>query len=226
VWLSVQSPLAGDSGIILGVLCLILAVAIVTFTLTTRRATIRARELVIRQWARLHGAALLDARELEPIPAHLAIFGRFHPITKRAIAGPIWTLAELTTIGPAEAKGKTPRWRVLAYRLPDNSAPWPATGLRPAAHVVSLTDLFDLSSYPSISSGDQFMIFGADSAAAQALADSRVQSMLPPDIGLLLSDRQLLLDFSCRKFEIGQWQQALAIAEPLAEKLAKLGAAS
>ncbi|HUB24321.1 MAG TPA: hypothetical protein VL992_02750 [Tepidisphaeraceae bacterium] len=226
MWLSVQAPLAGESGVILGVLLFILAISIATFTVTTRRATIRARELQIRQWARLHGAALLEPSQLVRTPPHLAILEPYRPSVKRALSGPIWTMAELTTIGPAEAKGKTPRWRLLAYRLPDTSPPWPATGLRPAAHVVSLTDLFGLSSFPSISFGDQFMIFGAESAAAQALADSSVQTMLPPDIGLLLTDRQLLLDFSSRRFEIGQWQQVLAIAEPLAEKLAKMGAAS
>jgi hypothetical protein len=213
--LSVVDSLNEESPIVLATLGLILLASIATFSIITRRFTIRARELAIRQWARIHGAAVVDVRQIQKFPPRLEMLKSFNPRLRMLIEGPHWSLAELTTDAPAEAKGRTPRWRLLITELTDRSRTWPATGLRPVLHTVSLIDRLGLSSFPSLSSGDEFVIFGSESAAAEALAASAAQAVLPPEIGLVLIDRLLVLDCSCLKIQAGEWERMLNLAEKL-----------
>jgi hypothetical protein len=98
-------------------------------------------------------------------------------------------------------------------------APWPATGLRPAIHTASIIDLFSLSSFPSLTPGGRFMLFGSAQRAAEALAQSPARALLPPDVGLLLSGEYLILDFSSRPFDEIEFDRMIDLAKQLAGRL-------
>lgn len=209
-----------NSATVLGLLLLILAASLAVFSVITRGAASRGRMLAIGQWARVHGGKILDSHELNQIPRRLAMLVAYRPRFRLALEGSNWTMAEFTTTAPAEAKGKIPRWRLVTVDLGEGSRSWPATGLRPAARTVSLTDLLQLSSFPSLSGGDHFIIFGVEPEAAAALAESTVHERLPADIGLLLMDKELVLDFSNRRFETDELPRMLELARNLAASFA------
>jgi hypothetical protein len=213
---------AGLSATILATLGVILAGSLAVFSILGRRVTRRHQELALRQWAAGHEAVVTE----EPgasAPPGLEFLGPYHPASRQVVHGPRWTLAELTTDPPAEAKGKTPRWRLLAFRT---ASDWPPTGLRPVAHPVSLLDLVGVGSFPSLGVGDQFVVFGAEASApwaAAALAGSAAPAILPPDIGLLVAGGVLVLDFSHRRFEPREFDGLISLAAQLAAELAEKG---
>ena len=123
------------------------------------------------------------------------------------------------TAGAAAADGSAnepSRWHVLVRQI---SSGWPATGLRPANLPASLLDQFSLSSYPRMGETDRFVVFGTDSAAARALSKSHARALLPPDIGLLLHGRHLVLDFSTRPFDGIELGRMVALADQLVRHL-------
>ncbi|MEA2707785.1 MAG: hypothetical protein QOF78_386, partial [Phycisphaerales bacterium] len=93
------------------------------------------------------------------------------------------------------------------------------TGLRPANQPASLLDQFSLSSYPRMGETDRFIVFGTDSAAARALSKSHARALLPPDVGLLLHGRHVVLDFSTRPFDGIELGRMVALAEQLVQHL-------
>jgi hypothetical protein len=128
---------------------------------------------------------------------------------------------------PTEAAGPQIRvtdshvmmWNVLIRQVEAN---WPPTALRPTAKDHSLLDLFSLASYPSMIASERFVIFGADSAAARALSKSSLPALLPPDVGLLLHGRNMVLDFSDRPFDTLEFDRMLALANSLVSHLPSL----
>jgi hypothetical protein len=117
----------------------------------------------------------------------------------------------------APAEGRLPphegHWHLLVRRM---EAPWPPTGLRPAAHARSLLDLMPLSSYPSLIPPERYVVFGTESAAARILAESSLRALLPADIGLLLHGSYMILDFSPRPFDPIDLGRLLALSDQLA----------
>ncbi|MEA2734569.1 MAG: hypothetical protein QOE14_1020, partial [Humisphaera sp.] len=118
--------------------------------------------------------------------------------------------------GGASAAVEPSRWHVLVRQL---GSAWPATGLRPANQPASLLDQFSLSSYPRMGETDRFIVFGTDSAAARALSKSHARALLPPDVGLLLHGRHVVLDFSTRPFDGIELGRMVALAEQLVQHL-------
>lgn len=108
------------------------------------------------------------------------------------------------------------RWHVLVRQL---GSAWPATGLRPTHQRASLLDQFSLSSYPRMGETERFIVFGTDSAAARVLSKSHARALLPPDIGLLLHGRHLVLDFSTRPFDAIELGRMVALADQLVQHL-------
>jgi hypothetical protein len=66
---------------------------------------------------------------------------------------------------------------------------------------------------------DRFIVFGTDSAAARALSKSHARALLPPDVGLLLHGRHVVLDFSTRPFDGIELGRMVALAEQLVQHL-------
>ena len=118
--------------------------------------------------------------------------------------------------GAGADAGEPSRWHVLVRQI---GSAWPATGLRPAHLPASLLDQFSLSSYPRMGETDRFVVFGTDSAAARALSKSHARALLPPDIGLLLHGRHLVLDFSTRPFDGIELGRMVALADQLVRHL-------
>ena len=108
------------------------------------------------------------------------------------------------------------RWHVLVRDLESS---WKPTGLRPANATSSLLDLYSISSYPTMGNPERYIVFGTDSISARRLSQSHVRGLLPPDIGLLVTGRHLLLDFSARPFDPIEFDRMVALAEQLVAHL-------
>ena len=64
-----------------------------------------------------------------------------------------------------------------------------------------------------------FVAYGTDSAAARVVTKSMLRSLLPPDIGLLLHGRHMVVDFSARPFDAIELSRVAALADQLATHL-------
>ena len=96
---------------------------------------------------------------------------------------------------------------------------WRPTGLRPTLTASSLLDLFSLSSFPYMGAQERFVIFGGQTSAARRLSASSARSLLPPDVGLLLHGRHLVLDFSARPFDTIEFSRMVGLADQIAGRL-------
>jgi hypothetical protein len=62
-------------------------------------------------------------------------------------------------------------------------------------------DLFALSDFPTLSNADRFVVRGLDHASARSLVATSAMSILPADVGLIVSGAYIILDFSHRPFD-------------------------
>jgi hypothetical protein len=112
--------------------------------------------------------------------------------------------------------GQPQRWNVLVREI---DAQWPTTALRPSAHERSLVDLFGLASFPALLSSERYTIHGAESSAARTVVASMLMALLPQDLGLILHDDRLIIDFSTRPFDGIELSRIVSLAEQLAAHL-------
>src|SRR6476646_2166451 len=194
---------------VLIVLVLTVGAASAMFILLVWRATSHRRWVALSEWARERGFRF-DPRPLRaPVPPLDAIRGT-EPRARICLTDRRTLLAEIQT--EAAAPADTRSWHVLIRPI---EADWRPTGARPAQAEASLLDLFSLASFPLLGASERFVIYGADSAAARALAGSSARALLPPDVGLLLHGRQLLLDFSARPFDAIEFDRMIALADQI-----------
>jgi hypothetical protein len=193
-------------------LAVILAASLWVFATLVRRETRHRRLVSLSLWARSHDMRLQpDGGEIP------SLLKQFNPKVRQTLTGRGMTLVQIETHDVAATVPNSKRqWNII---LRDLTGPWPATALRPTAHTISLVDLFSLSSYPSLMPSERFMVFGQESRAARALAESTAPALLPPDVALLLSGNCLLLDFSTRHFDEIEFQRLIDLAEQLAPRL-------
>jgi hypothetical protein len=107
------------------------------------------------------------------------------------------------------------RWHAMVRRV--ESTPWLPTALRPRANASSLIDLFPMTSFPSMLPPERFVLFGTDSAAARALANSKLPALLPPDVGLLLHGQTVVIDFSSRPFDTIELSRVTELVEQIVQ---------
>jgi hypothetical protein len=188
----------------------VLGAAVAVFTWQVRRWTTNRQWRGLLDWARVADFKLTQQDREPPAPLEVLPQSR---VTTTLTSGPTQVL-QLETLGGTAVE--TRRWHVLVREL---QSPWPATALRPAHATTSLIDLFSLSSYPLMGEVERFLIFGTDSAAARRLSKSEARALLPPDVGLLLSGSQLVLDFSSRPFDPIEFGRMNALAEQLVSHL-------
>jgi len=202
------------SPLMLGTLLLILGASVAVFVALVRRETNRRRAVALARWAWSRGLRVADPGDLPG----LAPLKQFNAKVHTAIAGQTVTLARIETAdaGLTTAAASPRTWNVLVRKL---GATWPTTALRPTAHTVSLVDLFSLSSYPSMMPTQRFMIFGSETRAARALAESAAPALLPPDVALVLYADHLILDFSGRPFDEIEFDRLIDLSEQLAPRL-------
>lgn len=109
----------------------------------------------------------------------------------------------------AATNGEHPCWNVLIRRLPRPHTP---AGLRPAHVASSVVELFRLTSFHGLSN-ERFAVLAADALTANKLAKSSARALLPADVGLVLWDDHLMLDFSARPFDPIELDRMLSVAE-------------
>jgi hypothetical protein len=126
------------------------------------------------------------------------------------LSKPDLTLMQIQT-APAQ------RWNLL---LQKRRRPQPAiAGLRPTIAAASLLDLMELENFPTQMINTRFTVLAATSSAARALSDSPSRTLVPADIGLLLAEDWLLLDFSTRPLDPIEMDRILALGEQLGRLL-------
>jgi hypothetical protein len=209
------------SPVVLLTLAVILLASTWVFFEHVRRQTTLRRRLALFHWARARQLKIID-----PPPGDSQAFEPLSEIRgkiEKLISGETISIAMISTDDSRETPAKTPigksRWNVLLRAIPSD---WPPSGLRPTAGASSLLDLYPLSSFPSLAAGRRFMIFGTESRAAAILAKSASDGLMPPDVGLLLSGRYLILDFSTRPFDEIEFERMIELSGQLAERLGNL----
>ncbi len=202
------------SWLILLLLVFLLLVSVGMYTIVVRRATTGRHWVAMQEWARQHRFRMVSLPA--PLPPPL---DRIADMTVRptivATTGTV-TLVRLESIFDEQSLV----WHAMIHEIESD---WPATALRPGAVTRSLLDHFQLQSHAALST-ERFEIIGESRRAAQALADSSERAILPADIGLLLIDRLLLIDFSARPFDPIQFMRIMAMAQQLIAHLPQMAA--
>ena len=195
---------------VLATLVVVAVASTILFYWQVRRWTTNRYYRSLLDWARAGGFQLSNQPRDPPVPFETLSSSRATIWLKRDKT----QLVRLQTIGGSHVQ--TPHWNLLIREI---ETTWPATALRPAQAPRSVIDLFSLSSYPRMGEVERFLIYGTDSTAAQRLSQGEPRALLPPDVGLLLHGRNLVLDFSSRPFDPIEFGRMTALAEQIVSRL-------
>lgn len=198
------TPSTTSSLVVLGSLAVMLAASVWIFWLLVRRSTSSRQITALAQWARDEGWRFARRPLEKPEPFDVLSGPGLEPNLVLSDRKDLESMAELGN------------WNVLIRRIETD---WKPTGLRPVASIPSVLELFSLSSFPLMGPSERFTLFGADPAAAAALSASSARALLPPDVGLLLHGRFLILDFSPRPFDAVELNRMRALGEQIAKHL-------
>ncbi|MDB5355350.1 MAG: hypothetical protein JWN24_1803 [Phycisphaerales bacterium] len=217
-------PSAWTSTLVLLTLFTILGASAATFWLLIDRWTARRHWTALADWGREQGFRFRQCKEGQA-PAPFDAVRPPAPQVQVCMADGQTTILHLKgpTPSPVESADPPPHppiatpagdceWHVLVREI---ETAWPPTGLRPAAARNSVLDLFSLTSFPLLGSTERFIIYATDSIAATALSRSAARGLLPPDIGLLLHGKNLVLDFSSRPFDSIEFERMIVLANQL-----------
>jgi len=198
-------------GAIFGSLILILAGSSVIFWLLMRRWTTQRHWLALQDWAdenrfKLHGEKRAVAPEI------LKSITQPEPRVLVSLNDVDTGIVQIEAGQPRSDGGTMVRWNLLIRKL---ERAWPTTGFRPASSGRSILDYFPLSEMRAMAPTERFVLYGAESRAARALGKSSVAALLPPDVGILLVEQNLVLDFSTRPFDPLELQRVDALAEQI-----------
>jgi hypothetical protein len=216
-------PSAWTSTLILLTLIIIFASSVAMFWLLIERWTSRRYWTALADWGKRQGFRIRSDEDGPP-PAPFDVIEP-PPRVQVCLANSVTTLAQLQSAAhpptqqsddplpasPADAAGAG-AWNVLVREI---ETTWPPTGLRPAPARASMLDLFSLTSFPLLGSTERFVVYGTESTAAVALSRSAARGLLPPDIGLLLVGRKLILEFSSRPFDSIEFERMIVLANQL-----------
>jgi len=200
------------------VLVTVVVASVTMFWWLAVRWTVRRNWAALNEWARTRGMTVQSVDdgttpsiELPSVLSDLAPLG---PTVRVLITDGKRTLVSLVTpTTPHSREVASPsNWHVLLYKL---EVAWPPTALRPAANAVSLVDLLPLTSFPSLTNSERFVVFGTESVAAKRIAGSSIRALLPPDTGMMLLGQFMVFDFSARPFDPIEFGRAIALAEQM-----------
>jgi hypothetical protein len=187
-------------------LMLVFVASTIVFVALTRRWTSHRSSIALQDWARQMGYQLVrryDAR----MPAVLA--GRIDAAQLR------WLLVgKATSLVQFDLEGV--QWNALLRQTGSHRT----SGLRPTKVSRSLVDFWKLSTFPALGGQERFTMCAGDLLDARRLARSHLPALLPPDVGLILQDQQMVLDFSARPFDPTELSRMLALADQLEKLLA------
>jgi len=199
-------------------LLLCLGASVAVYAVLVRRETTRRGWVALSDWAKSAGLGV--THNPTALPAAAEIFSQFHPKVRLLFSGRRTHLLQFTTDALPAAGGEATQWHVLLRELATaQERKWDPTGLRPATQTLSLLDQFSLSSFPSLSAGQRFVVFGTRPAPAKALAESSAAALTPPDVGIVLHGSVLALDFSSRPFDTIEFGRMLAVADQLEQHI-------
>jgi hypothetical protein len=192
----------------LTILCTLLVIcgaSLAMFVMLVRRWTTQRQWTTLCEWARLRRFRLTPRRSATT-PAALAAL----------LKAPIQVSMQLTheLVVLAQLKSDQGRWNVLVRKSP---AVREAAAMRPAGATLSLIDQLSLEPFPTLSVGNRFAVLGSGFGAARALSDSPARTLVPQDIGLLVVDEWVVLDFSTRPFDPIELDRMLALSQQLSQ---------
>lgn len=219
------APSAGIDVEVLAILAAILVASTATFWALVRRWESHRQWHALSDWA---AERKFRPRSVERhgLPPAVSALSEHSPSVRLYLADAATVLIQFQT-PPRQSPGQVTLsaqpavWNLLIRKI---ESTWRPTGLRPTEAASSIIDLFSLAGFPLLGATDRFTVFGTDSTHARALSDSMTRSLLPPDIGLVLRENELILDFSDRPFDSIELDRMLALANQVAEKLPIAGA--
>lgn len=238
------SPLL--SLVILLVLGAILVASALTFTVLARRWTTQRRRVAMGEWGRQRGFRLEMAADVRSFGPPLDVLAKYAP--QPAVCLDDGRTRLLAVVSDAPARGASQigaqdptnadvleyrdrtspgkpgaaqvTWRLLLRRIEPTLQ---TAGLRPTHDRHSFLDLISLSSFPGGGGNDRFLLFAADAEGAREFPAHAVASLTPQDVGVLVINDALVLDFSSRPFDDLEFNRMNALADQLARKLTKPG---
>ncbi len=111
-----------------------------------------------------------------------------------------------------DSDGTVRTWHLLVQQVESLSTP---IGLRPTGASVSMIDLMGLQLMPKLSNETRFAVYAVRAIDARELAFGPARALLPPDIGLIRSSDQAILDFTSRPFDPTEFDRMIAVAEQI-----------
>jgi hypothetical protein len=212
------TDIPGPSWLILVVLALTGGASVAMFSLLVRRWTSRRQWVSLSDWARRRRLKLAKADALHALPAPLSALASLNPRVRLQL-GDLKTSVvqfDLDHIGlpPADAAPSGP-WNVLIRSMTSGKSSSTAA-LRPANLSAGSTaiDLFHLTPFHSLAN-DRFSVLAANARAANELFNSSARALLPPDVGILMHDGVMMLDFSSRPFDPVELDRMIAVSEQI-----------
>jgi hypothetical protein len=209
----------GFSFLILMALVVVFGASVAMYALLVRRWTTRRNWVSLTEWAWERRMKL--AKDLSQLPPPIDRLAERGAIVRLRVDDPrtatmvvqFQTEAHSTT-ATARAAGEAdhPCWNVLIRRL---SRPHAPAALRPTHAASSAVELFRLAPFHGLSN-DRFVVLAVDGRTASKLARSSARALLPADVGLLLHDDWIMLDFSARPFDPIELDRMLSVAEQVA----------
>ena len=208
---------------ILALLGVILFASALTFSILVRRWTAQRHRVVMSEWGRQHGFRLELAADVRTFGRPLNVLGAYSPQPAVCLDDGRTRIVAVVADPPARPDGLPGTgqvtWRLLLRRIEPTLRP---AGIRPAGARHSFLDLYSLSSFTT-GGMERFVLFAADTEAAREFPTHAVRSLTPPDVGVLVQDGALVLDFSSRPFDDLEFNRMNALADQLAQKLTKPG---
>ncbi len=195
------------------VMLLMLAAAGYVFWRLTHDWTRGRRIGALTEWARAVGMRFQPG-EQAALPGVLARLG-VEPRALLSLHGENTWLVQFETQS-ARVSEPPQRWNVLVRYL---GATVPTVGLRPAHAPASLLDLIPARTFPGLVPPERFVVIGEERAMAEALATSSVRALLPADIGMVMFEDALLLDFSTRPYDAVEFSRLLAVVDQITPHL-------
>jgi hypothetical protein len=184
-------------------LLFVLLISAATFAELVRRWTTHRHRVVLSDWAKGRGFRIVSPESAPALPQNHKTPLR---IVRAISDDSTWLLEVESDVASA------PHAHVLLRKI---DREWKPTGLRPAHATRSLLDLFSMSSYLSLGNVERFVVYGTDTKAAVTLSKSQIGGLLPRDVGLLLHETWVLLDFSDRNFDPIEFDRMTALMEQL-----------
>jgi hypothetical protein len=197
------------SFVIFTTLVAIFGASVGVYALLVRRWTTRRNWVSLTEWASERRMTL--ARDLSPLPPPIDRLADRGAIVRLRVDDPgrAIMVLQFQTDQLNSNSAAPPCWNVLIRRLPRPHAP---AALRPTHAAGSAVELFRLPPFHGLSN-ERFIVLAVDGRTANKLAKSSARALLPADIGLLLHDDWMMLDFSARPFDPIELDRMLSVAE-------------